>query len=659
MKKTKAIVDEYKIVDNIRSLGIDMINEAKSGHPGIVLGAAPILYTLYGRHLNINPKEPNWINRDRFVLSAGHGSALLYATLFMAGYDINIDDLKSFRKINSKTPGHPEYNITPGVESSTGPLGQGLANAVGMAIAERFLASKYNTKKNLVIDYNTYVLCSDGDLMEGISYEAISLAGHLKLNKLIVLYDSNDICLDGSTKITFSENVIDRFKALEWNTILVKNGNNINEISKAIEKAKNSNKPTLIEIKTIIGKYSKYQGTNKVHGSPLEEEDIINIKKTLNIRNVPFSVSNEAINEFQKAIIMRYEDCHKKWMNTFNLLDKNLQQELVQIINKKPNFNLKELEFDIPDKAIESTRVTGGKILNAISKLLPFLIGGSADLSNSTKTRLLEETDFQANNYSGRNINFGVREHSMGAILNGLALSGLRPFGSTFLAFADYLKPALRMSSIMNLPVIYIFTHDSISVGEDGPTHQPVEQLTMLRSIPNLDVFRPADANEVIGTYKAIITKKEGPSAIILSRNDVPIIENTKVKEVKNGAYIVKNEASKLNAIIITTGEELSLALNIADNLTAKGYGIRVVSMPSIELYEEKNDEYKELILPTTIKKFVIEKSTSHSWYKYVYNDNYLFNINNFGISGDKLDLDNKFGFDVKSIEEKIESLIK
>ncbi|NLA33333.1 MAG: transketolase, partial [Tenericutes bacterium] len=633
MKKTKAIVDEYKIVDNIRSLGIDMINEAKSGHPGIVLGAAPILYTLYGRHLNINPKEPNWINRDRFVLSAGHGSALLYATLFMAGYDINIDDLKSFRKINSKTPGHPEYNITPGVESSTGPLGQGLANAVGMAIAERFLASKYNTKKNLVIDYNTYVLCSDGDLMEGISYEAISLAGHLKLNKLIVLYDSNDICLDGSTKITFSENVIDRFKALEWNTILVKNGNNINEISKAIEKAKNSNKPTLIEIKTIIGKYSKYQGTNKVHGSPLEEEDIINIKKTLNIRNVPFSVSNEAINEFQKAIIMRYEDCHKKWMNTFNLLDKNLQQELVQIINKKPNFNLKELEFDIPDKAIESTRVTGGKILNAISKLLPFLIGGSADLSNSTKTRLLEETDFQANNYSGRNINFGVREHSMGAILNGLALSGLRPFGSTFLAFADYLKPALRMSSIMNLPVIYIFTHDSISVGEDGPTHQPVEQLTMLRSIPNLDVFRPADANEVIGTYKAIITKKEGPSAIILSRNDVPIIENTKVKEVKNGAYIVKNEASKLNAIIITTGEELSLALNIADNLTAKGYGIRVVSMPSIELYEEKNDEYKELILPTTIKKFVIEKSTSHSWYKYVYNDNYLFNINNFGIS--------------------------
>lgn len=657
-KKSNITFDENKIVDNIRSLGIDMINEAKSGHPGIVLGAAPIIYTLYGRYLNINPKEPYWINRDRFVLSAGHGSALLYATLFMAGYNITIDDLKKFRQTASITPGHPEYNVTPGVDASTGPLGQGLGTAVGMAIAEKYLENRYN-KKNKVINYHTYVLCSDGDLMEGISYEAASLAGHLKLNKLIVLYDSNNVSLDGPTNITFTENIQTRFIAMGWNTIIVNDGNNINEISKAIAKAKNSDKPTLIEVKTMIGKYSKYQGTNKVHGAPLEIEDLKNIKKALNIRDIPFSISNDAIMKFQTNIINRYEEIHKDWMNAFNLLDKNLQEELVNIINNETSINLKELEFDLPKEAFEATRLTGGKILNAISKVTPLLIGGSADLASSTKTKLVDEADIQATNYNGRNINFGVREHAMGAILNGLALSGLRPFGSTFLAFADYLKPAIRMSALMNLPVIYIFTHDSISVGEDGPTHQPIEQLTMLRSIPNLEVFRPADANEVIGTYKTVMAKKEGPSAIILGRNDIPILENTKVKEIKNGAYIVKNEDTKLNAIIIATGEEVSLALEVAENLTGKGYGIRVVSMPSIERYETTKEEYKELILPATIKKFVVEKSTSHPWYKYVYNENYLFNINNFGISGIYTDLNKQFGFIVKSIEEKIEKLIK
>lgn len=657
-KKMATTFDENKIVDNIRSLGIDMIDQAKSGHPGIVLGAAPIIYTLYGRHLNINPKEPNWINRDRFVLSAGHGSALLYATLFMAGYNLTLEDLKHFRQLGSITPGHPEYNVTPGVDMSTGPLGQGLASAVGMAIAEKYLGTHFNSK-NKVINYYTYVLCSDGDLMEGISYEAASLAGHLKLNKLIVLYDSNSVSLDGPTNITFTENVQARFIAMNWNTIIVSDGNNINEISKALDKAKISDKPTLIEVKTTIGKYSKYQGTNKVHGSPLEEEDLQNIKKTLNIRDVPFSVSNDAISALQTKIIDRYELLHKEWMNAFNSLDKNLQEELVSIINKETDIPLKELEFDLPETDHEATRVTGGKILNAIAKVTPFLMGGSADLASSTKTKLINETDFASTNYSGRNINFGVREHAMGAILNGLALSGIRPFGSTFLAFADYLKPAIRLGALMNLPVIYIFTHDSISVGEDGPTHQPVEQLTMLRSIPNLEVFRPADANEVIGTYKAIMAKKSGPSAIILGRNDIPILENTKVKEIKNGAYIVKDEITKLTAIIIASGEEVALALDIAQSLGEKGYGIRVVSMPSIERYETTKEEYQELILPATIKKFVIEKGTSHPWYKYVYNENYLFNINTFGASGTYTDLNNQYGYDKKVIEEKIEKLIK
>ncbi len=657
-KKMATTFDENKIVDNIRSLGIDMIDQAKSGHPGIVLGAAPIIYTLYGRHLNINPKEPNWINRDRFVLSAGHGSALLYATLFMAGYNLTLEDLKHFRQLGSITPGHPEYNVTPGVDMSTGPLGQGLASAVGMAIAEKYLGTHFNSK-NKVINYYTYVLCSDGDLMEGISYEAASLAGHLKLNKLIVLYDSNSVSLDGPTNITFTENVQARFIAMNWNTIIVSDGNNINEISKALDKAKISDKPTLIEVKTTIGKYSKYQGTNKVHGSPLEEEDLQNIKKALNIRDVPFSVSNDAISALQTKIIDRYELLHKEWMNAFNSLDKNLQEELVSIINKETDIPLKELEFDLPETDHEATRVTGGKILNAIAKVTPFLMGGSADLASSTKTKLINETDFASTNYSGRNINFGVREHAMGAILNGLALSGIRPFGSTFLAFADYLKPAIRLGALMNLPVIYIFTHDSISVGEDGPTHQPVEQLTMLRSIPNLEVFRPADANEVIGTYKAIMAKKSGPSAIILGRNDIPILENTKVKEIKNGAYIVKDEITKLTAIIIASGEEVALALDIAQSLGEKGYGIRVVSMPSIERYETTKEEYQELILPATIKKFVIEKGTSHPWYKYVYNENYLFNINTFGASGTYTDLNNQYGYDKKVIEEKIEKLIK
>ena len=652
--------NDRKVIDQIRSLGLDMIMAAQSGHPGIVLGAAPIIYTLYKNHLQIDLNNPDWMARDRFILSAGHGSALLYATLFMAGYPLTLDDLKQFRHLHSKTPGHPELGITPGVDMSTGPLGQGIATAVGMAIGERYL-NHYSEEKKFpnLLDHYTYVLCGDGDLMEGVSYEATSLAGTLRLNKLIVLYDSNHVSLDGDTKMTFTENVKERFTALGWNVISDVDGEDCNDIDHAISKAKTSSLPSIIIVSTTIGKYSKYQGTSKVHGAPLEEEDLQNVKKQLEVRDIPFTVSQETIDFFQTSIQERMSPIVKEWYTKYEKLEGTLQQELTALNERHIEVSLKDFALEIPENHMESTRVSSGKILNHIASSTPFFLGGSADLSSSTKTYLKENGDFSSSNPGGRNIWYGVREHAMAAISNGLALMGLLPFASTFLVFSDYLKPAIRMSALMNLRTLYIFTHDSITVGQDGPTHQPVEQLVALRAIPNLEVFRPADGNEVLGCYKAILEKKEGPSALILSRNDVEIMDSTKANEVSKGAYIVRKEEKYLQGILIATGEEVALALSVSEKLSAEGIDTRVVSMPSIERFLAQPNEYQAEILPTTIKTVVLEAGSSYSWYRFVYNEKYLVNVNEFGLSGTKDEVSKAFQIDFNSVFTKIEKLFR
>ena len=632
---------DREIVNNIKTLGIDMIDKAGSGHPGIVLSAAPIIYTLYAKHMNVNVNDPLWENRDRFVLSAGHGSALLYATLYMAGF-LSLDDLKQFRHINSKTPGHPEYGVTNGVDMSTGPLGQGIASAVGMAIAGKQLNKKYEIpkrsklgKEQSLFDYHVYVLCGDGDLMEGISYEATSLAGSLKLNNLIVLYDSNDISLDGKTKGVFDDDILERFKALNWNTILVKDGTLISNIDKAIEEAKNSDKPTLIQIKTILGDGSINENTNKVHGSPLDKDDITKLKLKLKIEPEEFYVDMEAKENFSKQISER----SLKKYNLFNQL--SLEFNYTKQDNK---IDLSHLVFD--SNLNESLRVTNGKIMKEIERKLPNFIGGSADLSSSTKTII------------NNNINFGVREHAMGAILNGLALSNYHAFGSTFLVFSDYLKPSMRLSALMNLPVTYIFTHDSINIGQDGPTHQPIEQLISLRSIPNMNVFRPADAKEIVGSWEYIINNKK-PSCLVLSRNEVSLNKLTNSKSVMYGGYIVRKE-NHLHATIISTGSEVELSIKIADYLyeTYK-LDIRVVSMPNRELFLNQSKEYQESIVPKGYRTIVIEAGSKYGWEGFVYSDKYLITLDKFGCSGTSEEVLNEMDFSYDKILQKVIKLLK
>ena len=648
-------IDQEKIINQIRCLGIDMIHEANSGHPGIVLGAAPAIYALYAHHLNFDPTDPTYFNRDRFIMSAGHGSALLYSMLYMAGFDLTLDDLKSFRQIGSKTPGHPEYGVTPGVDCTTGPLGQGFATAVGMAIAEAHLREKYK-----VIDHYTYVLCGDGDLMEGISYEAASIAGNLKLNRLIVLYDSNNICLDGPTKNTFKENVAMRFISQGWNVISVEDGNAYELISKAITQAKGvTDKPTLIEIKSTIGKYSELEGTNKVHGSPLKEEDITKIKEKMGLRDIFFQVSQQAIDEFRFIISERCNGLSEKFTESLAKIPATDKEELEMFMNPNKKIDFKNYIYDAPEDNMESPRDTSKKVLNGIVPTSPLMIGGAADTFGPNKTYIDAVGDFTSDNKQGKNIYYGVREHAMGAITNGLALSGFRPYCSTFLSFSDYLRPALRMAALMNLPNIYVFTHDSISVGEDGPTHQPVEQLLGLRSLPNFDVFRPADANEVIGSYKAIFAKETSPAVINLSRNKLPILEYTKAGEVEKGGYVLIDTAAKPDAIVISSGEEIHLVLEAAKNLKTKGIGIRVVSMPNLGRFMMQDEDYKESVLPVEIRKIVVEASPSMSWNQLIFYDKYLITLNEFGSSGKYKDVYEKYGFDAKSLEEKIENLLK
>lgn len=646
---------EEKIIGEIKSLGLDMIEEAGSGHPGIVLGATPILYTLYLNHLRFDASNPNFYNRDRFIMSAGHGSSLLYSILYFAGYDLSLDDLKAFRRLNSKTPGHPEYKKTPGVEMTTGPLGQGFATAVGYAIAEKHTEALIN-KKEKVIDYNIYCLCGDGDLMEGVSYEAASLAGSLKLDNLIVLYDSNKITMDGKIDNVFDEDITKRFESMNWTVLTT--SDEPQDIDDAIIKAKEADKPTIIQVATTIGKDSSLAGSNKSHSGCFDKEEISKIKTTLGVRDIPFTISNEAVEEFRSYIKERNKDLVTNFDDIKEMLDEEEKSILNKLINPDKSIKLTTLDYTKPDDNEELLRISAKKVLNSYSLISPLIIGGNADTSSSTKIYLNELTPFTKDNYIGRNINFGVREHAMASIANGLALAGYRPFVSTFLSFSDYLKPALRLTALMDLPVTYIFTHDSISIGQDGPTHQPVEQLVSLRAIPNMEVFRPADSNEVIGSFKTIY-ENNSPSSLIIGRGSIKILESTSISATSKGGYIVHNEERKLDGVIIATGEEVTLALEVMQLLKEKGYDLRVVSMPSIERYNNLTKEEKEELLPLGVKKFVIEKGSSYSWYSFVYKDSYLFTLDKFGASGKTEEVNSFYGFTKEEISLKIEALLK
>lgn len=650
-------MNEERTINAIKALALAEISKAKSGHPGIVLGAAPILYTLYSKHMNVDVRNDKWINRDRFVLSAGHGSALLYAVLYMAGFDLSIKDLKSFRQLDSKTPGHPEFGITPGVDCSTGPLGQGMATAVGMVASQKYLSAKFNG----LFDYNTYVLCGEGDLMEGVCYEACSLAGNLKLDNLIVLYDANNVTLDGSTSKSFSEDVLKRFEAFGWHTELVKDGNDTSIIDAAITKAKAvRGKPSFIKINTVIGKDSLLQGTNKVHGTPLTKEDVRQIKDKLKIDTDLFSNIGNLRKEMANFIRIRVSHAIKRWDSKYNAYlnscDSDTKRFLLSLSEDK-RYDVTRLFKDTIFEDDELRNING-MVMNTIANNYPAFLGGSADLSSSTKTYLNRFGDFAPESYAGKNLWFGVREHAMGAFVNGMALSGLRAFASTFLVFSDYLKPAIRMASLMNLPSVFVFTHDSVMVGQDGPTHQPVEELAMLRSIPNHYVYRPCDANEIIGTWQALLNNDK-PSSVVLSRSKARNLDETDPLSVKKGAYVIRKEKKRLNGIIIATGSEVELAMDVAEKLSDKGLELRVVSMPCMRLFEEQPASYREETLPIGYKTFVIERASKFGWNKYVYNDKYIMGIDEFGYSGKTEDVLEKLKLDNESITKRIEKLLR
>lgn len=661
-----AIIDAElkRSIDSLRLLSVDMIRVAGSGHPGISLGAAPIIYTLYQNHLKINPEEPDWVNRDRFVLSAGHGSALLYATLFMAGFDISLDDLQRFRQIDSKCPGHPIYGITPGVDCTTGPLGQGLATAVGIALGERYLASliENKVKKQKLIDYYTYVLASDGDLMEGVATEAAAIAGIQGLGKLIVLYDSNDITLDGELKMSSREDIIKKYDALGWHVDYVSEGNDPREIDKAIIRAKKiTNKPSLIEIKTIIGRGSYNEGINVVHGIPLTKDDIDNIRYKMGINTNTMEIEASAIKIMRKPITERVKKYYGPWMEYYNHFKTSDDADLIKIVRflefGEIGTNFDARNFQIQINYNEELRESNNKIMNVISDKTKFFLGGSADLSSSCKTNLYKEAEMNRQYLLGKNIYFGVREHAMGAILNGLALTGLEVFGSTFLCFADYLKPAIRMSAMMNLPVIYIFTHDSIAVGQDGETHQPIEQLTMLRSIPNLDVIRPADINEIIGAWDYIL-KTRKPTAFIISKQMQHILAGTSGTNTSKGGYIVSKENGIPEVTIISSGTDLTTACLIKEDLKDLNKDIRVVSMPSINIFLNQSREYQLEIIPNNSIVIAIEASDPTPWYRFTRPER-VIGITGFGCSGLPDDVLKKKNFDYETIKEKVRELIK
>ena len=653
-------------IDTIRALSIDAIEEANSGHPGLPMGAAPMAYTLWTRHLNFNPQSKDYFNRDRFVLSAGHGSALLYSLLHVSG-SLELEELKQFRQWGSKTPGHPEFRHTDGVEVTTGPLGQGFAMSVGMALAEDHLAGKFNKDDFNIVDHYTYVLASDGDLMEGISHEAASFAGHNQLDKLIVLYDSNDISLDGELNKAFSEDVKERFESYGWNHILVKDGNDLDAIDQAITKAKSQHGPTMIEVKTIIGYGApNVSGTNGVHGAPLGSDER---KLTFEAYGLDpekrFNVPEEVYEIFQTTMLKRaneHEDAWKALLETYSNKYPELADEFkLAISGKLPTSYRDELpRFDSDHNA--ATRADSGEIIQALSKSVPSFFGGSADLAGSNKSNVKEATDYDRNTPEGKNIWFGVREFAMGAAVNGMAAhGGLHPYGATFFVFSDYLKPALRLSAIMGLNSTFIFTHDSIAVGEDGPTHEPIEQLAGLRSIPNMNVIRPADGNETRVAWEVALESEQTPTSLVLTRQNLPYLdvdEDTVEQGVRKGAYVVFETETKPEYLLLATGSEVSLAIQAAKDLDKQGKGVRVVSMPNWFAFEQQSDEYKASVIPKEItKRVAIEMASPLGWHKYVGTEGKVIGIDQFGASAPGDLVVEKYGFTKENVLNQIRTL--
>lgn len=656
-----ARLDNEKMIDDIRCLALDMINEAGSGHPGIALGAAPILYTLFTNHLNFDLNKKDWCNRDRFVMSAGHGSALLYALLFCINEnDYNINDLKNFRNLYSITPGHPEYNLANRIDATTGPLGQGFATAVGMAIAGKYLDNSFGNKKIGLFDYYVYALVSDGDLMEGVSYEAASIASKFNLDNLIVLYDANGVTLDGNTEDDYVDNIASMYASLNWEVLYVKKGESIKEINKAINTAKKASKPCLIVVNTIIGIYSKYEGTNKIHGK-LEKDDYLEIRKEIGTGE-KWEIDKANLALYRQKIKDRVDGNYNEWYKSYEEYIAGISEKELSSLNNVINNESITLKLD---KVIDTDKLFTDKdlrdvnyqIMNVISAFIPNFMGGSADVFGSTKTYLKGREDFGIDNYTGRNIAFGVREHAMGSILNGMALCNLRVFGSCFLAFSDYLKPAIRMSAMMNLPVTYIFTHDSILVGQDGATHEPVEQLAMLRSIPNLHVYRPADYKELIGAWNEIL-ELASPACLILPRGHVETQEFTNQAGVKYGAYIISEVKKSLDVILIASGTEVGLAMDLKEELIKNYIEARVVTVPNLENFLKQDEDYINEVLPKGYKKVVIEFSNDSKWYQLLERDDDFICVNNFGKSGNEEDILKDFELDIPSLVMRIKNNI-
>ena len=653
-----------KSVNAIKVLGVDAINKAKSGHPGVVMGAAPMAYSLFTKHLRVNPKKTDWVNRDRFVLSAGHGSMLLYSLLHLSGFeDVSLEEVKNFRQWGSKTPGHPEFGHTKGIDATTGPLGQGISTAVGMALAERYLAAKYNKEGYDLFDHYTYVICGDGDIMEGVASEASSFAAVQKLNKLVVLYDSNDICLDGETKDAFSENVRARYEAYGWNTLLVEDGANVEAVSAAIEQAKKFDKPTLIEVKTIIGAGSpNRQGTNGVHGAPLGDEETALFRKEIGWENEPFDIPAEVYADFKANVADRGENEYAKWEKVYadyKVKFPELAKELEEALTREDIKHLSKESFSFKNVGeAQATRNSSQDAINSVAAVLPTFFGGSADLSHSNMTFIKGDGLQDDEHRTERNVQFGVREFAMATVLNGLTLhGGVRVFGGTFFVFSDYLKAALRLSALQNLPVTYVFTHDSIAVGEDGPTHEPIEHLASLRTIPNTYVFRPADATEAQAAWYLSQKTNDKPTSIVLTRQNLPILENSSFEKVAKGAYVVHETASDFDTILIATGSEVALAIDVARELEKDGSKVRVVSMPSVELFEEQSKEYKEELLPLNVRRRVsLEMGNSALWYKYVGLDGLAIGIDKFGASAPANKVIEEYGFTVEAVVEKIKN---
>ncbi len=660
---------EQLSVNTIRLLSVDAVEKANSGHPGLPLGAAPMAYVLWSRFLRFNPQDPHWPDRDRFVLSAGHGSALLYSMLHLYGYDLSLDDVKAFRQLHSKTPGHPESNLTAGVEVTTGPLGQGFANAVGMAMTERFLAAKYNKEGHTIVDHYTYSLVSDGDLMEGMTAEAASLAGHLKLGKLILLYDDNHISLDGPTSLAFTEDRMKRFDAYGWHTQQVEDGNDLDAIEQAINAAKDdTERPSIIAVRTIIGYGSPLEGTNKVHGSPLGEENTRKVKEYFGFDPNKTFVVPDGVQEHLAEPGKKGADLQADWQKRFDAFKSDFADDAnlfdLSFAGKLPDGWDTNLPTFGADEKPMATRQASGKVLDALKETVPYLFGGSADLASSNEMPKSGDVSFQPGHYENSNVWFGVREHAMGGALNGMSQhGGVHPYGGTFLNFSDYMRGAIRLTALAESRVTFVFTHDSIAVGEDGPTHEPIEQVVSLRTIPNIVVIRPADANETAWAWHIAMTTPKSPVVLILSRQKLPVLDQEKygsAKNVEKGAYILSEaNGGKPELILIGTGSEVSLVMKAQEELQKEGIPTRVVSMPSWELFEKQDQAYHHEVLPPTVRKrLAVEAGSPIGWHKYVTDEGTTISMNRFGLSGPGDDVLAYFGFTVDNVVKSAKAVL-